>query len=166
MNWHKPDPNRPDRGDLLSAVLLWAAVLAGLAWLFSTGTARPVPGPSIKPSSKPRVVRPLVKADFVGTWTMHWGDVKARTVLDGKGGYRCDWPGALYTGTWGLDARGRLWLTESCRPEVASSWQSYEIILTRGLRKGYVILGPSKIPFRLEKPTSEKGNADVRACEQ
>jgi hypothetical protein len=98
--------------------------LALLFVLALSVTAAPAPFPR---TAKPL---PLTRETLVGTWVMHWGDVRAVVVLSSGGDYTCVWPGATYVGTWGLDREGRFWITESCRPGDACSWQSYAICLS------------------------------------
>jgi hypothetical protein len=104
--------------------------------------AAPVPFPK---TSKPRS---LTRDGFVGTWSVHWGTVPATFILSPNGDYVCIWPGAKYVGSWGMDRDGRLWITESNRPESPSSWQSYAIRLTPDLfsaRSPYSLRGPVEI---------------------
>jgi hypothetical protein len=79
---------------------------------------------------KPRL---LSRDGLVGTWTVHWGSVTTTFTLSANGDYVGLWSGTRYVGSWGLDRDGRLWITESCRPELPSSWQSYAIRLSAGV---------------------------------
>ena len=89
--------------------------------------AAPLPFPK---TGKPR---PLTRDGFVGTWTVRWGTVPATFILSANGDYVCVWPGARYIGSWGVDRDGRLWITESNRPDAPGSWQSYAIRLAPDL---------------------------------
>jgi hypothetical protein len=102
------------------------------------------------PAPFPRTVkpRPITRQLLIGTWVMHWGDVRAVVVLSSTGEYTCMWPGATYIGTWGLDRDGRFWITESCRPTDASSWQSYAIRLAPGTLAGPTEIGASSVSVR------------------
>jgi hypothetical protein len=105
------------------------------------------------PAPMPRATktRPLTRARLVGTWVMHWGNVRSIVTLSATGDYVCEWPGARYTGTWGLDRDGRLWITESCRPQETSSWLSYAIRLAPDTLSGPIEVGGSGVIVRLEK---------------
>jgi hypothetical protein len=116
--------------------------------------AAPMPFPK---SAKPRV---LNREGLIGTWSVHWGTVPATFTLSANGDYECVWPGAKYVGSWGLDRDGRLWITESCRPELSSSWQSYAIRLSpeafaafraTGTFTGPVEVGATGISVRLQR---------------
>ncbi len=103
------------------------------------------------PMHAPRKPRPLCRARLVGDWVMHWGHVRCTITLSPRGDYECQWPGANYVGSWGLDRSGRFWITESCRPEVASSWQSYAITLSPVTLSGPIEVGANGVVVRLEK---------------
>lgn len=92
------------------------------------------------PLPRPLASRPPAAQDLACkcTWACEWGTVKCVLHFTRNGHYLCDWPGSTYVGTWALDARGRLWITESCRPHDASSWQSYCLTLSGSRRRGYV----------------------------
>jgi hypothetical protein len=103
------------------------------------------------PMHPPRKARPLCRARLAGTWVMHWGNFRSTLTLSASGDYHCQWPGAQYVGTWGLDRDGRLWITESPRPEVASSWQTYAIRLAPDTLAGPIVVGATGVVVRLEK---------------
>jgi hypothetical protein len=79
---------------------------------------------------RPKPAGKLTRTSLVGTWTVQWGTVSSTFILSPSGDYACFWPGGKYVGSWGVGRDGRLWITESCRPDSASSWQSYAIRLT------------------------------------
>jgi hypothetical protein len=106
------------------------------------------------PMHPPRKARPLCRARLVGTWEMHWGHFRGTITLSATGDYDCQWPGAHYVGTWGLDRDGRFWITESSRPEVASSWQSYAIRLAPDTLAGPIEVGANGVVVQLRKKKS------------
>jgi hypothetical protein len=112
----------------LVAWVLWAMLswyLVALAVL----EIQAAPMPAAKPL--PRI---LEVSRLAGTWECRWGNIACTMRLDQpergstSGTYRCDWPGTVYLGTWGLRSDAgvrRLWITESDRPGVATSWRSF-----------------------------------------
>jgi hypothetical protein len=120
------------------------ALVLALAMPLSLAAA-PAPFPK---HSRPRS---LTREGLVGTWTVYWGTVPATFTLSANGEYVCIWPGARYIGTWGMDREGRLWITESCRPELPCSWQSYAIQLTPETFAGPVVVGADGVSVRMEK---------------
>jgi hypothetical protein len=135
-------------GDVMARALVLLLALA------LPVVAAPAPFPRVAPP------RPLNREGLVGTWTVRWGTVAAVFVLSANGDYVCIWPGARYVGSWGLDRDGRLWITESCRPETSTSWQSYAIRITpetfatsrsTGIFSGPVEVGATGVSVRFEK---------------
>jgi hypothetical protein len=137
-----------------TSLLLFA--LAALLTLDILGPPGPhvaaAPMPFPRPTASLPV--PLTRNALVGDWTMYWGDIRYAVTLLESGQYTCQFGAAKYVGAWGLDWEGRFWITESSRPEEASTWRSYVIRLKPGTLTGKIEVGAPGVDFRLEKRRS------------
>lgn len=92
----------------------------------------------------------LTRTRLVGTWNVRWGTVSCQMTFRNSGTYTCFWPGAHYVGSWGV-RNGSLWLTESSRPQDASSWQSYAVRLRPATMCGPVEVGATGVVVTLQR---------------
>jgi hypothetical protein len=122
---------------VLSALLLLALVL-------------PV-GAAPAPFFTQRKPRPLSRSCLIGTWDANWGGVRCRITLSASGDYSCEWCGTRYIGSWRLDPDGRVWISESCRPDEQYSWQAYAIRLLPDTLAGPIESGAKGVFVRLER---------------
>ncbi len=101
----------------------WFAVLGGglLCWMIAP-----------LPESK---VKCLEEADLAGSWVMGWGGCDWTTRLGPNGIYSAVSEWETYSGTWHV-RDGRLWITESNRPDDFDSYITYEIGINRATLKG------------------------------
>ena len=65
---------------------------------------------------------------MAGNWTLHWYGATGAVKLKSDGTYECTWCGLQFVGSWRV-ADGRVWITESFRPEAAGSWHHYSVPL-------------------------------------
>jgi hypothetical protein len=121
--------------------------LVGLLLLVMTATLYAAPAPFPKTTR----AKSLCKEQLVGSWIMHWSNVRSRVMFSRDGTYICHWPGAEYTGSWGVDSKGQLWITETSYTSEPKLFQSYTIELDPRTLCGPVKHGASCIWVRLEK---------------
>jgi hypothetical protein len=128
-----------------STLLLLALALAAPA----------APAPFPRPNAPPR---PPGRFHLVGDWHMCWGTVRYPITLTNAGDYLCEWCGTKFVGSWRVDSRGRLWITESGHAADPSSWRTYSIALApvartddSGAFSGAVEVGAPGVQVRFEK---------------
>jgi hypothetical protein len=86
-------------------------VLVGMTALALTHPALAAPLPS-GARERMHLKRALGPRDLAGAWLMTWGASEWRVTFDEGGGYRCAGTGSLHVGSWSLDERGDLVVTE------------------------------------------------------
>jgi hypothetical protein len=96
-------------------------------------------------------VERITTTTFIGDWTMCWGDTRYPISLKDSGTYRCKFGAVTYVGSWGLDNRGRFWITESSRPQESSAWRNYVVKLKSGTLEGVIEVGAPGVSFKLER---------------
>lgn len=107
--------------------------------------AAPAPFPRSVTASKSR----LHSSDLVGEWQMRWSGHEWTVTLSPTGHYTCKGTGLVFVGSWGLDADGRFWITESSRPQDPVSWRSYSARLCHRSLSGRIEFGSPGTEIKL-----------------
>ncbi len=130
-------------------LIIDAIAFACLALVLWAGCERLSAAP--RPFPRRAQARWLSRARLCGTWTMRWGNVPCPVTLSPSGDYVCVYGGTHYVGTWGIDSKNQVWLTESCNVNNPRGWRSYAIRLSPTTLSGPVVHGAPGVSVQLRR---------------